>query len=106
MVDLILKTRSGKELSRREIEFIVNGFVKGEVPDYQMAAWLMAVCFTDMTSAEIGELTRTMVYSGDVVDLSSLRGVKVDKPATGGVGDTTTLVVAPLVAPAAARSPK
>ncbi|HOS19231.1 MAG TPA: pyrimidine-nucleoside phosphorylase, partial [Clostridia bacterium] len=98
MVDLILKTRSGKELSRREIEFIVNGFVKGEVPDYQMAAWLMAVCFTDMTSAEIGELTRAMVYSGDVVDLSSLRGVKVDKHSTGGVGDTTTLVVAPLVA--------
>jgi len=98
MVDLILKTRAGKELSRQEIEFIVNGFVEGEVPDYQMAAWLMAVCFTDMTVAEIGELTRAMVYSGDVVDLSSLRGVKVDKHSTGGVGDTTTLVVAPLVA--------
>ncbi len=98
MVDLILKTRAGKELTREEIAFIVNGFVAGDVPDYQMAAWLMAVCFTDMSAAETGELTRAMVYSGDVVDLSSLRGIKVDKHSTGGVGDTTTLVVAPLVA--------
>lgn len=98
MVDLIVKTRAGGELTREEVEFIVNGFVKGDVPDYQMAAWLMAVCFADMTSAAIGDLTRAMVYSGDVVDLSSLRGVKVDKHSTGGVGDTTTLVVAPLVA--------
>ncbi len=98
MVDLIVKTRVGGDLTREEIEHIVNGFVKGDVPDYQMAAWLMAVCFTDMSSAAIGDLTRAMVYSGDVVDLSSLRGVKVDKHSTGGVGDTTTLVVAPLVA--------
>lgn len=98
MVDLIVKTRAGGELSREEIEFIVTGFVRGEVPDYQMAAWLMAVCFTDMSGAETGELTRAMTYSGEVVDLSDLRGIKVDKHSTGGVGDTTTLVVAPLVA--------
>lgn len=98
MVDLILKTRAGEELARQEIEYIVNGFVNGDVPDYQMAAWLMAVCFTDMSSVEIADLTRAMVHSGDLIDLSSLRGVKVDKHSTGGVGDTTTLVVAPLVA--------
>lgn len=98
MVDLIIKTRAGKELTGEEIGFIVNGFVGGDVPDYQMAAWLMAVCFTDMTGGEIAELTQAMVSSGDVLDLSALRGVKVDKHSTGGVGDTTTLVVAPLVA--------
>ncbi len=98
MVDLILKTREGRELSKKEIRFIVNGFVCGEVPDYQMAAWLMAVCFTDMTPGEIGELTMAMTESGEQVDLSDLKGVNVDKHSPGGVGDTTTIVVAPLVA--------
>ena len=98
MVDLILKTREGAQLAPNELRFIVNGFVSGEIPDYQMAAWMMAVCFTDMTSEEIGELTLAMRDSGDIVDLSALNGIKVDKHSTGGVGDTTTLVVAPLVA--------
>lgn len=85
-------------MSRQEIEWLVDGFVKGEVPDYQMAAWMMAVCFQGMNAQETGALTDVMMRSGGMVDLSALPGVKVDKHSTGGVGDTTTLIVAPLVA--------
>lgn len=97
-VDLIVKKKNGETMSRQEIEWLVDGFVKGEVPDYQMAAWMMAVCFQGMNAQETGALTDVMMRSGGMVDLSALPGMKVDKHSTGGVGDTTTLIVAPLVA--------
>lgn len=98
MVDLIEKKREGLELSQAEIEFIINGYTEGTVADYQMSAFLMAVFFKDMTDQEITYMTMAMSNSGDTIDLSDIQGIKVDKHSTGGVGDTTTLVLAPLVA--------
>ncbi|MFP3720171.1 pyrimidine-nucleoside phosphorylase [Niallia circulans] len=98
MVDLIEKKRNGLELSKEEISFIIKGYTDGTIPDYQMSAFSMAVFFQDMTAAERAELTMAMVHSGDVIDLSAIEGIKVDKHSTGGVGDTTTLVLGPLVA--------
>lgn len=98
IVDIVEKKRDGGELTRAEIEQLVLGYVKGEVPDYQVSAFLMAVVFRGMTDQETATLTDVMMASGDTVDLSSLPGIKVDKHSTGGVGDTTTLIVAPLVA--------
>ena len=98
MVDLIEKKRDGAELSRAEIEFFVHGYTRGIIPDYQVSAMAMAVFFRDMTDRERADLTLAMAYSGAMVDLSMIQGVKVDKHSTGGVGDTTTLVLAPLVA--------
>ncbi len=98
MYDLITAKKNGREHTREELEFIVNGFVDGSVPDYQMSAWMMAVCLKGMTDQETAILTDVMAHSGDMVDLSPIQGIKVDKHSTGGVGDKTTLVITPIVA--------
>ncbi|HWX54863.1 MAG TPA: thymidine phosphorylase [Verrucomicrobiae bacterium] len=105
MVDLIRKKRDGHELSGAEIEFVVHGYTAGDFPDYQIAAWLMAVLLKGMTRAEIAELTSAMLKSGEVLDWSSLPGKKVDKHSTGGVGDKTSLIIAPIAAAAGVYVP-
>jgi pyrimidine-nucleoside phosphorylase len=97
-LDIIIKKRDGKELSQQEINFFVKGFTDGSIPDYQAAAWMMAVLIIGMTSQETTDLTMAMVNSGDVLDLSQVVPFAVDKHSSGGVGDKTTLVVEPLVA--------
>jgi pyrimidine-nucleoside phosphorylase len=99
-VDLIHRKRDGEELAPEEIEFLIEGYTNGDIPDYQMSAFLMAVFFSGMTDREVSRLTECMLRSGDTVDLSSVPGVKVDKHSTGGVGDKTSFIVAPLAAAA------
>lgn len=98
--DIIHKKREGKKLSKEELEFLIKGYVQGDIPDYQMSAWAMAVFFQGMDAEETANLTMLMAESGDMIDLSDIEGIKVDKHSTGGVGDTTTLILAPLVASA------
>jgi len=98
MYDLILKKRNGEELSKEEINYFIENYTKGTIPDYQASAFIMAIFFQQMNRRETADLTMAMVKSGDILDLSKIKGIKVDKHSTGGVGDTTTLVLAPMVA--------
>lgn len=100
MIELIIKKRNGFELNKKEYKTIIDGFLSGKIPDYQVSAFLMAVYFKGMTTDETAILTDVMMRSGDLIDLSEIKGIKVDKHSTGGVGDKTTLVLAPLVAAA------
>ena len=98
MYDLIVKKKRGGELAKDEIDWMIREYTAGRIPDYQMSAMMMAVCFVGMSAEETKGLTLAMAHSGDMLDLSAIRGIKVDKHSTGGVGDKTTLVLAPLVA--------
>ena len=98
MVDLIIKKRQGLELTDEEIRFWIDGYVKGEIPDYQSSAMQMAIVFQGMNNREIATLTDAMLHSGEILDLSNIKGIKVDKHSTGGVGDKTSLVLGPMVA--------
>ena len=105
VLEVLAHKRDGLEHSPEEIQFLLGGYLDGSIPDYQAAAWLMAVVTRGMTRAETLSLTRAMVASGEVLDLSGIPGFKVDKHSTGGVGDKVTLIAGPLAAPAACPSP-
>ena len=106
MYDLITKKKRGEALSRDEIAYWIDGYVAGEIPDYQVSALLMAIYFRGMTAAETTSLTEIMAASGDHIDLSAIPGHKIDKHSTGGVGDKTTLIVSPIVAACGCSAPK
>ncbi|MGB9665421.1 MAG: thymidine phosphorylase [Ignavibacteria bacterium] len=104
-VEIIIKKRNSQILTEDEIKFFINGFLDGKIPDYQMSAFLMAIFFNGMNSDETVALTRVMLYSGEVLDLSHIEGLKVDKHSTGGVGDKTSLIIAPIAAAAGVKVP-
>ena len=106
MYDLIEKKRNGEELTRDEIHFMIENYTNGNIPDYQMSAFLMAVYFQGMTEVESAELTKAMIDTGETIDLSNIKGIKVDKHSTGGVGDKTTLLLGPLAASVGVYVPK
>src|SRR3989454_10705223 len=106
LLQIIGRQRDGREHAADEIDFLLSAYRGGQVADYQMAAWLMAVCIRGMTRAETLALTQAMVRSGEVLDLSGIEGVKVDKHSTGGVGDKVTLIAAPLAAACGVKGPK
>ena len=106
MVDIIVKNRMGESLTYEEIDFFVNGFTNGQIPDYQASSLAMAIVFQGMNKKEIGQLTDAMLHSGDTIDLSQIKGIKVDKHSTGGVGDKTSLVLGPLVSACGAKLAK
>ena len=104
-VEIIRKKREGEALSSEEIKDVINGFTKNKIPDYQFSAFLMAVYFRGMSKEETSELTKSMLHSGKVIDLSKIEGVKIDKHSTGGVGDKTSLILAPIAAAAGVKVP-
>lgn len=106
MVDIIVKKRMGESLTKEEIDFFVKGFTNGQIPDYQASSLAMAIVFQGMNKKEIGQLTDAMLHSGDTIDLSQIKGIKVDKHSTGGVGDKTSLVLGPLVSACGAKLAK
>lgn len=106
MVDIILKKRQGKSLTKEEIDFFIEGYCQNKIPDYQASALLMTIVYKGMSKQEIKNLTNAMLHSGEIVDLSTIEGVKVDKHSTGGVGDKASLIIGPLVASAGAKMAK